>query len=70
MIHTILQGRIAVPNNTVIDSNFASYSNSAADVFQLRVHKSLTLTAPNGFVFINTKFASYGTLMVLFLTLQ
>jgi hypothetical protein len=33
MIHTILQGRIAVPNNTVIDSNFASYSNSAADVF-------------------------------------
>jgi hypothetical protein len=36
---------------------------------QLRVHNPLTLTAPNGFVFINTKFASYGTLMVLFLTL-
>lgn len=56
-------GRIAVPNNTVIDSNFASYSNSTADVFASvgEYTSPLTLTAPNGFVFINTKFASYGT---------
>ncbi|MDD2673678.1 MAG: T9SS sorting signal type C domain-containing protein [Flavobacterium sp.] len=56
-------GRITVPNNAIIDNNFASYSNSTADVFASvgEYTGPLTLTAPNGFVFINTKFASYGT---------
>jgi len=59
-------GRITVngtPPYPAIDNNFASYSNSTGNVFASvgEYTGPLTLTAPNGFVFINTKFASYGT---------
>jgi hypothetical protein len=48
---------------SVIDNNYAAYNNSTASLFASVGENAapLTLTAPDGFVFINTKFASYGT---------
>lgn len=58
-------GRINVIS--LIDNNYASYNNATGDVGGGVIGENyapLTLTAPNGSVFINTKFASYGTQMV------
>ena len=55
-------GRINVIS--LIDNNYASYNNATGDVGGGVIGENnapLTLTAPNGSVFINTKFASYGT---------
>jgi autotransporter-associated beta strand protein len=46
-----------------IDNNYAAYNNSTSNLFASVGENTgpLTLTAPDGYVFINTKFASYGT---------
>ncbi|MGQ7946089.1 hypothetical protein [Flavobacterium sp. WC2509] len=59
---TGITGRINVAS--VIDNNYASYNNATGDLGGGIVGENtgpLVLTAPDGSVFINTKFASYGT---------
>jgi hypothetical protein len=46
---------------SLIDNNYAAYNNSTSSLFaSVGENLNLTLTAPDGYVFINTKFASYG----------
>ncbi|MDQ6471271.1 putative Ig domain-containing protein, partial [Flavobacterium sp. LHD-80] len=49
--------------SSLIDNNYAAYNNSTSNLFASVGENTgpLTLTAPDGYVFINTKFASYGT---------
>ncbi|OOG72245.1 S-layer family protein, partial [Flavobacterium sp. A45] len=55
-------GRVAVPNNSVIDNDFASYGTTGDVAGTIGEYGgAFTLNAPVGSVLMNVKFASYGT---------